>query len=97
MPEPGWWSSWMYIATLHCGYVFELPRGLMTGRSIPSASTTTRVATRFGFALADGRGVADSDAPEGGSVGRTRLAPGSWDTIVGGSEALGSAAEALPV
>jgi hypothetical protein len=79
----------MYSATLHCGYVVDVPCGLMTGRSIPSASTTTRVASRSRFAVADDVGA--GMLPIGGRLGTAGLSPGSNVTIVGSAETGGFA------
>src|SRR5689334_1491070 len=95
-PLPGCDSSWMYIATLHCGYADASPCGLITGRSIPSCSTTTRVATRSGSGLDDGPLEAGGDASIGGRLGSARPVDGPAETISGIAEASGSAAAPLP-
>jgi hypothetical protein len=69
----------------------------MIGRSMPSAWTTTRVATRLAFGVGEGSADPDGATSIGGRDGRVRLEPGSAATIVGSAEASGSAAAALPV
>ena len=72
----------MYIATLHGGNESALPGWRITGRSIPRAATTTRVATRLTAAELLGPGVASGSSvssPDGSGPGATR--PGSAETV----------------
>ncbi len=57
----------------------------MTGRSIRSAGTTTRVATRSTTAVGDALG-GGGEADSGGNVGRAKVGVGATATIVGDGE-----------
>src|ERR671920_481664 len=86
----------MYIATSHWGYVVASPRGRMTGRSIPSASMTMRVATRPGSRLGDATGGAEAVAPIRRPLGRTAGPEGPNTTLVATDDAVGAPAVAGP-
>jgi hypothetical protein len=83
----------MYIATLHCGYASAPPAGLITGRSMRRAGTTTLVATRSTAAVGDALGGGEPDS--GANVGRVKVGVGTTAMIVG--EAEGASSPAAPV
>ena len=79
----------MYIATSHSGNAVG-PPGATIGRSMPSAGTTTRVATRF-TAGPDAEGCGES----GGNVINGALALGAGDRLGGASLGLRAAIGSL--
>jgi hypothetical protein len=98
----------MYIATSHNGYDVELG-WRTTGRSMPRAGTTTRVATRVlgGFAVADGLvpGLVPPVGPAeplGSTIGlddgaMVGLEPGGSEIVGIGPSVAGAAGDGLSV